>query len=327
MKAIQVTDVGSPEVLRYVDLLRPQPEPHQVVVRNGAIGVNFIDIYQRTGRYPGTVLPLIPGIEAAGVVVECGADVGDDLINTRVAYVGAQGSYAEYTVVPAERLIPLPDAIDDQTGAAVIEQGLTAHFLSHDAYRVQPGDPVLIHAAAGGVGLLLTQMAKRRGAHVIVTVSTPAKAERAIRVGADEVVLYTEVDFVPEVLRLTEGRGVAAVYDSVGKTTFEKSMQVLRPRGTLILYGAASGPAPQIDPQRLMSGSYYLTRPSLPHYIADRKTLLARAADVFEWVQSGVLSLHIDGTYTLEQAAQAHTALESRSTIGKLLLLPAQPQA
>jgi NADPH:quinone reductase len=322
MKAIHVTDFGAPEVLRYVDLPQPQPGPDEVLVRNRAIGVNFIDIYQRSGRYPGTTPPLTLGIEAAGVVVECGANVNADLIDTRVAYVGIQGSYAEYTVVPAKRLIPLPAGIDEQTAAAVIEQGLTAHFLSHDAYPIQAGDTVLIHAAAGGVGLLLTQMAKRRGARVIATVSTPAKAEIARSAGADETILYSQVDFATDVLRLTVQQGVAAVYDSVGRTTFEKSLSVLRPRGTLILFGAASGPAPDINPQRLMTGSYYLTRPSLPHYIADQQTLLARAADVFKWVQDGALSLHIGGTYPLDQAIEAHTALESRSTIGKLLLLP-----
>jgi NADPH:quinone reductase len=323
MKAIHLTRFGSPDVMDYAEIARPQPGPGEVVVRNQAIGVNFIDVYQRSGRYPGIAVPLTLGIEGAGVIVERGQSAEDYPLDTRVAYVGVPGSYAEYTVVPQARLIPLPDGVSEQTAAAVLEQGMTAHYLAHDTYPVAPGDTVLVHAAAGGVGLLLTQLAKRRGARVIATVSTAAKAELARQAGADDVILYSQVDFAVEVMRLTDRAGVHVVYDSVGLTTFEQSLSVLRPRGVMVLYGASSGLAPQFDPQRLMRGSLYLTRPSLPNYIADTAALLSRANDVLAWVRDGELSLHIGQTYPLERAAQAHIDLESRATSGKLLLLPA----
>ncbi|HYF61772.1 MAG TPA: quinone oxidoreductase [Herpetosiphonaceae bacterium] len=321
MKAISLARFGSPDVMEYAEIDRPQPGPGEVVVRNRAIGVNFIDVYQRTGRYPGA-LPLTLGIEGAGEIVERGPAAEAYPLHARVAYVGVPGSYAEYTVVPESRLIPLPDGISEQAAAAVLEQGMTAHYLSHDTYPIQAGDTVLVHAAAGGVGLLLTQLARRRGARVIATVSTAAKAELACQAGADKVILYSQVDFEAEVQRLTDGAGVHAVYDSVGLTTFEKGLNLLRPRGAMVLFGASSGPAPQLDPQRLMRGSLYLTRPSLPHYIADQAALLGRANDVLGWVKDGSLKLHIGRTYALAQAAQAHSDLESRATTGKLLLLP-----
>lgn len=321
MKAIRITEYGPAEAMSYRDEQQPAPGPGEALVRNQAIGVNFIDIYQRTGRYP-VALPATLGNEGAGVIAELGAGVEGWRIDDPVAYVGVLGSYAEYTIVKADRLVPVPAGLDAQTAAAAIEQGMTAHYLAHDTYRIKPGDTVLVHAAAGGTGRLLTQIAKRLGARVLATVSTEAKAAIARAAGADEVILYSEQDFEAETLRLTGGRGADAVYDSVGKTTFEKSLGALRPRGTLALFGAASGPAPALDPQRLTTGSLFLTRPSLTHYTADRDELLRRAGDVFGWVLDGSLRLHIGQSYPLAEAAQAHRDLESRATAGKLLLQP-----
>ncbi|HEY1011861.1 MAG TPA: quinone oxidoreductase [Herpetosiphonaceae bacterium] len=321
MKAIRITEYGPADAMSYGDTPPPVPGPGEALVTNQAIGVNFIDIYQRTGRY-AIPLPATLGNEGAGVVAALGEGVTDWKIGDRVAYVGVLGSYAEQTIVKADRLVPVPAGLDAATAAAAIEQGMTAHYLAHDSYRIKPGDSVLVHAAAGGTGRLLTQVAKRLGARVIATVSTEAKAEIARAAGADEIILYSEQDFEAETLRLTGGRGVDAAYDSVGKTTFEKSLAVLRPRGTLVLFGAASGPAPALDPQRLTKGSLFLTRPSLTHYTADRAELLGRAADIFAWVLDGSLKLHIGQTYALAEAAQAHRDLESRATTGKLLLQP-----
>lgn len=321
MKAIRITEYGPAEAMSYRDEQQPAPGPGEALVRNLAIGVNFIDIYQRTGRYP-VALPATLGNEGAGVIAKLGAGVEGWRIDDPVAYVGVLGSYAEYTIVKADRLVPVPAGLDAQTAAAAIEQGMTAHYLAHDTYRIKPGDTVLVHAAAGGTGRLLTQIAKRLGARVLATVSTEAKAAIARAAGADEVILYGEQDFEAETLRLTGGRGADAVYDSVGKTTFEKSLGALRPRGTLALFGAASGPAPALDPQRLTTGSLFLTRPSLTHYTADRDELLRRAGDVFGWVLDGSLRLHIGQSYPLAEAAQAHRDLESRATAGKLLLQP-----
>jgi NADPH2:quinone reductase len=279
-------------------------------------------VYQRVGRYQGS-LPFTLGSEGAGVVEAVGADVTDLKVGNRVAYALQQGSYAEYHVVPASKLIPLPDAINDQQAAAMMVQGMTAHYLAYGTYRIQSGDTVLIHAGAGGMGLLLTQVAKKLGARVITTVSTEAKAALSRQAGADDVVLYTQVDFEVEVKRLTDGKGVQCVYDSVGKTTFDKSLNVLRPLGTLALYGASSGAVPPIDPIVLMNkGSLFLTRPTLGHYVLTREALLKRATEVMNWVASGELNVHIGRTYPLADTAQAHIDLESRATTGKLLIIP-----
>jgi NADPH2:quinone reductase len=322
VKAIRFDEYGGPEVLRFEEVTDPLPGPGQVRVRVEAIGVNFIDTYQRSGLYP-VPLPAIPGNEAAGAVDAVGLDVAGIEVGDRVAWTGVPGAYAEYAVVPVERLVALPPGIDPKQGAAAMLQGMTAHYLTRSTWPVKPGDVCLVHAAAGGVGLLLCQLARRLGATVIGTVSTPAKAELAHAAGAHEAILYSERDFLAEVRRITEGRGVDVAYDSVGRTTFDRSLRCLVRRGMLVLYGQSSGPVPPFDPQLLNQlGSLFLTRPSLAHHITTRAELLARARDVLGWVSDGSLRLRIGGEYRLEDAAQAHRDLESRATTGKLLLIP-----
>jgi NADPH:quinone reductase len=322
MKAIQVSQTGGPEVLTLVDLPVPEPKPNEAVVQIEAAGVNFIDVYFREGHYP-TPLPFVDGQEAAGVVVATGADVSDVKVGDRVAYSGALGSYAEYAAVPADRLVKIPDQLDFTQAAAAMLQGMTAHYLSHSTYPIKRGETALIHAAAGGVGLLLVQMCKLIGGRVIGTVSSEEKAKLARDAGADEVIIYTEQDFETETKRLTEGEGVHVVYDGVGKTTFEKDLSVLRPRGYLVLFGGASGAVPPFDLLELTKhGSLYVTRPSLQHYIATREELEQRSNDVLQMIVRGDLKLRIHKTYPLAEAQQAHRDLEGRKTTGKLLLIP-----
>ncbi|MBI4498967.1 MAG: quinone oxidoreductase [Chloroflexi bacterium] len=321
MKAMRIHETGGPEVLRYEDIPDPTPGPGQVVVKLSAIGVNYVDIYTRSGLYPAS-LPLIPGSEGAGVVAAVGEGVTGVAAGDVVAYTGIPGSYAQQVVAPADRLVKLPTGLSAEMGAAVLLQGMTAHYLAHTTYPLKPGDRALIHAGAGGVGLLLIQMAKQRGAYVFATVSTDAKAALAREAGADAVILYTRQDFAEEVRTATEGQGVQVVYDSVGQTTFFKSLECLVPRGYLVLYGQSSGPVPPVEPGILARGSYFLTRPSLAHYTASREELLQRAGDVLDWVRSGALKVRIYGSYPLARAADAHRALQGRETTGKLLLIP-----
>jgi len=323
MKAIRVHAPGGPEALRYEDVPDPTPKAGEALVRIGAVGVNFIEVYFRTGVYKPAAYPFTPGSEAAGVVEVVGPGVTEVAPGDRVATVNAQGAYAECALVAAARLVRVPDGVTTRQAAAAMLQGMTAHYLATSTRPLGPGDTCLVHAAAGGVGLLLCAIAKKRGARVIGTVSTPEKAALARAAGADEVILYTEQDFVAETKRLTGGKGVAAVFDSVGKTTFEKGLDVLVPRGTMALFGQSSGAAPAIDPQILNAkGSIFLTRPSLFAYVASRDELLARAADVLGWVQDGSLPLRIDRELPLADAAAAHRALEGRGTAGKILLIP-----
>jgi NADPH2:quinone reductase len=319
MRAIQIKTTGGPEVMELVELPTPKPAAGQVLVKIEASGVNFIDTYLREGRYPAQ-LPFIPGQEAAGTVVELGAEVSGFAVGDRVAWNGTRGTYAEFACAPAADLLKIPEGMSFQQAAAVLLQGLTAHYLAHDTHPIRTGETVLIHAGAGGVGLLLTQMAKRLGARVLATVSTEQKAELSREAGADTVILYTTESFVEEVKRQTDGEGLPVVYDSVGKTTFEDSLQCLRPRGLLALYGASSGAVPPMDPIRLMAGSLYLTRPTLKDYVRTRGELERRTADVFGWVASGDLKVRIGATYRLEDAAQAHRDLAGRKTTGKVLL-------
>jgi len=322
MHAVRVHEFGGPEVLRYEELPTPIPEGADALVKIEASGVNYVDIYQREGLYK-TTLPFTAGSEAAGVVAAVGPKVEDVRVGDRIAYAGPLGAYATHAVVAAARLVKLPDALEFRQGAAVMLQGITAHYLSHSTYALKAGDAALVHAAAGGVGLLLVQMARIRGARVIGTVSTEEKAAIAKSAGADDVIQYTTQDFESEVRRLTYNRGVDVVYDSVGKTTYEKSMNCLVPRGMLVLYGNASGPVPPIDPLLLaQKGALYLTRPTMGPYIATRQELLSRADDIMRWIASGRLTLRIDRTFPLEAAADAHRALASRATSGKLLLIP-----
>jgi len=322
MKAIRAHASGGPEVMRVEDVPQPVPARGQALVRIEAAGINFIDVYQRKGAYQ-IPLPFTLGQEAAGTVVGVGADVGDLRAGDRVAYTGVQGAYAEYAAVPAERLVPLPEGVSTRQGAAAMLQGMTAHYLATTTCPLAPGDTCLVHAAAGGVGLLLCQIAKQRGARVIGTVSTPVKAELARGAGAAEVILYTEQDFEAEVKRLTGGAGVRVVYDSVGLTTFLKGLNCLAPRGMMVLYGLSSGAVEPLDPQVLnRKGSLFLTRPNLAHYIAARGELLARANEVLGWVRAGTLRLRIEREFALAQAADAHRELEARRTTGKLLLIP-----
>ena len=322
MQAVQVKQYGGPEALVAVDIAVPEPGEGEVRLKVAAAGVNFIDVYQRTGAYPGA-LPVVLGQEAAGTIDAVGSGVEGFAVGDRVAYAQQMGSYAEYVVVPAAKVVPVPDEVDMETAAAAMLQGMTAHYLTHSTYRIQPEDHLLVHAAAGGVGLLLCQMAKQLGAYVIGTVSTEEKAALARENGADEIILYTRQDFVAETKRLTNGEGVHAVYDSVGKTTFDGSLDVLRPRGSLVLFGQSSGAVPPVNPQILNSkGSLFLTRPSLGHYVADRAELLWRAGDLFNWIAAGSLSIRIDRTFPLEAASEAHRALEARQTAGKVLLIP-----
>lgn len=322
MKAILVEQPGGAEQIRLVEIPTPEPGPGEVRVKIAAAGVNFIDIYHRTGLYKVDP-PIRLGMEAAGVVDAVGEGVSDVAPGDRVAYTMARGSYAEYAVVPAWMLVKLPQALDFNSAAAAMLQGMTAHYLTHSTFPLKPGDACLIHAAAGGVGLLLVQMAKMRGARVFGTVSSEAKAELARQAGADEVIIYTREDFLDRVRAATAGRGVDVVYDSVGAATWEKSLDCLRPRGMMVSFGNASGAVPAIQPLVLtQKGSIFLTRPSLQHYCATREELLWRAGDVLSWVQGGRLELRIERVYKLAEAAEAHRALESRATSGKLLLVP-----
>jgi NADPH2:quinone reductase len=322
MKAIQFHSTGGPEVLQLADLPIPEPGPGQILIRIEAIGVNFIEVYFRKGVYKAA-LPLIPGSEAAGTVEELGPGVTGFAAGESVVTCAAIGSYAEYALVPAAQLVKIPQGLSMEQAAAAMLQGMTAHYLVHSTCPLKAGDTALVHAGAGGVGLLLTQMATRIGARVITTVSTKAKAELSREAGASDVILYTEKDFEVEVKRLTGGKGVDVVYDSVGKTTFEGSLNCLHPRGLLALFGASSGPVPPFDPAQLNSkGSLFLTRPTLWHYIATRAELEWRAGEVLNWVASGELKLRTEYTYPLAEAARAQIDLEERKTTGKILLVP-----
>ena len=320
MKSILVSQPGGPENMQLAEVPVPEPGPNQARVRIAASGVNFIDVYYRTGLYKAD-LPITLGSEAAGTVDAVGSGVTDLAPGDRVAYAMARGSYAEYAIVPAAQLVKIPDAADFQIAAAAMLQGMTAHYLTHSTFALKSGDTCLVHAAAGGTGGLIVQMARMVGARVFGTVSTEEKARIARESGADETILYTQQDFEVEVKRLTGGRGVDVVYDSVGRTTFDKSLNSLRPRGTLALFGQSSGPVPPFDPSILNGrGSLYLTRPTLGHYLLTREELLWRAGDVLSWVTSGRLKLRIGGVYPLADAAAAHRDLESRKTAGKLIL-------
>jgi NADPH:quinone reductase len=322
MKAIQVKQVGGPEALELVELPVPQPKPNEALVKLSASGVNFIDVYVREGRYKNP-LPLIAGQEGAGVVTAVGAEVKSLKVGDHVAWTSILGSYAEYAAVPADRLVPIPQGVTDQEAAATMLQGMTAHYLSHSTYPLKHGETALVHAAAGGVGLLLVQMAHNIGARVIATVSTEEKAVLARAAGADDVILYTQSDFEVETKRFTGGKGLDVVYDSVGKTTFEKGLNVLRPRGMMVLFGGSSGAVPPFDPIVLsQKGSLYLTRPSLGNYIATREELVDRSSAVFGMIAAEKLKLRIEHKYPLADAQIAHRELEGRKTTGKLLLIP-----
>jgi NADPH:quinone reductase len=322
MKAIQIRETGGPEVLALVDLPIPVPGPGQVLIRIEAIGMNFIEIYFRKGQYKAT-LPVVPGSEAAGTVEECGSGVTGFKAGDAVASTAVLGSYAEYALVPAAQLVKVPDGLTPEQAAAALLQGMTAHYLAYSTWPLKSGETCLVHAGAGGVGLLLTQMAARIGARVITTVSTKEKAELSREAGASDVILYTQQDFVTEVKRLTHGKGVDVVYDSVGKTSFEGSLNCLRPRGLLALFGGSSGAVPPFDLIQLSSkGSLYVTRPTLWHYISTREELERRAGDVLNWVKSGELKLRMEHVYALEQAGKAQDDMENRKTTGKILLEP-----
>jgi NADPH2:quinone reductase len=322
MKAIQVSQPGGPEAMQLVDLPIPTPKPNEAILKIAAAGVNFIDVYNREGRYK-VPTPFVLGQEAAGTVTSVGSGVKNVKPGDRVAYTSILGAYADYAAVPADRLVKIPDGVSDQQAAAAMLQGMTAHYLSHETFPLKKGQTVLVHAAAGGVGLLLVQMAHHLGARVIGTVSTEEKAKLAREAGADEIILYTQADFESETSRLTNGKGVNVVYDSVGKTTFEKGLNVLLPRGMMVLFGGSSGPVPPFDPLMLTpKGSLFLTRPSLTHYIITAEELQARASAVFEMIRTGKLNLRIEHIYRLSAAQQAHRDLEGRKTTGKLLLIP-----
>ena len=322
MKAIRIHQFGGPEVLQYEDISMPQPMAGEVLVKIAAAGLNFIDTYHRTGLYP-LPLPFILGGEAAVVVEALGENVMEFKIGDQVAYAGHQGTYAEYATVPVAKLVPVPVAVDLKVAAAAMLQGMTAHYLLYSTYPVKAGETVLIHAAAGGTGLLLVQMAKRLGATVIGTTSTEEKAQLAYQAGADQVILYSQIDFAAETRRLTNGQGVHVVYDSVGHDTFDKSLSVLRSRGYLVIFGQSSGVVPPFNLARLaQGGSLFITRPSLFHYIAERSDLLWRSGDIFNWIASSELNIRIDKQIPLAEAATAHQLLESRQTTGKVLLIP-----
>ena len=322
MKAIRVQKPGARDVLQYTDVPEPRPERGQVLVGIDYAGVNFFDVYQREGLYP-IAMPFTPGTEAAGTVIAVGPEVSDFRAGDRVAYQGVGGAYAQQAVVPADRLIRLPEGVSTRTAAALLLQGLTAHYLATSTYALKGGDTALVHAAAGGVGLLLCQIAKLRGAKVIGTVSTEEKAALARAAGADHVILYMQQDFAAETRRLTGNRGVEVVYDSVGRTTFEHSLDCLAPRGLLALFGQSSGPVPPFNPQVLnQKGSLYLTRPTLANYAATRAELLSRAEELFGWLREKKLSVRVDREVPLKEVADAHRALESRETTGKVLLKP-----
>ncbi len=322
MKAIQVTKTGGPEALELVEIPVPQPKANEAVVKIAASGVNFIDVYHREGRYP-LALPFVIGQEGAGLVSAVGAEVKSVKAGDRVAWTGILGSYAEYVAAPVDRLVKIPQGVSEREAAAVMLQGTTAHYLAYTTFPLKRGDTALVHAAAGGVGLLLVQLAHNIGVRVIGTVSTEEKARLARDAGADEIILYTQADFETETKRLTGGKGVDVVYDSVGKTTFEKGLNILRPRGMMVLFGGSSGAVPPFDPLTLtQKGSLFLTRPSLSNYIATRDELEARASALFGMIAAKKLKLRIEHIYPLREAAQAHRDLEGRKTTGKLLLIP-----
>lgn len=322
MKAIQIKETGGPEVLKYTDLPDPSPTPDEVLFEIEAIGVNFIDIQIRRGQYPRQ-LPLIPGFEAAGRVANVGDQVTEYEVGDRVAMAGlSMGSYADKMAVPAWQLVKIPESISFDTAAALLEQGLTAHYLCRSTYPLGPNDTCLIHAGAGGVGLLLIQMAKKLGARVITTVSTESKSEIARAAGADHVVLYTEKDFVKEVTKITGVDGIDVVYDSVGATTFQKSINCLRPRGYMVLFGQASGPVPAIPVSTIQDKSIFFTRPGLNHYVLTKSELKKRADELLAWTASGELTVRIHNRYKLEDAHRAHADLEGRLSTGKLILVP-----
>ena len=322
MKAIRIHKTGGPEVLTFEDVATPEPGPNEAVVKIEAAGVNFIDIYFRTGLYPAE-LPITNGQEGAGTVSAVGADVSTLQAGDRVAYTGAHGSYAEYATVAADRLVKIPDSITTKTAAAAMLQGMTAHYLTRSTFTLGPGHTTLIHACAGGVGLLLIEMAKKFGARVIGTCSTSEKAAKAKAAGADEVILYTEQDFQKECRRLTGGQGVDVVYDSVGQSTWNGSLDSLKPRGMMVTFGNASGPVPPLAPLELTKrGSLFLTRPSLFAYISNREDLMWRASEIFNWIEDGDLNIHVGGEFALSDAGEAQSQLAGRKTMGKLLLIP-----
>jgi NADPH2:quinone reductase len=322
MQAIRVSATGGPEALQLEEIATPEPGPGQVRIKVEAAGVNFIEIYQRKGQYQLS-LPFTPGAEAAGTVDAVGPDVAEIQVGARVATVDARGSYAQYALVAADRVVSVPEGVSVEVAAAAMLQGMTAHYLTHSTFALQAGQTALVHAAAGGVGQLLVQIAKRRGARVIGTAGSPEKAQTARDLGADEMILYNEADFEAETKRLTDGAGVHVVYDSVGKTTFEKGLNVLKPRGLMALFGQSSGPVDPLNPQILNAkGSLFLTRPTLGHYIASREELLWRARDIFGWIAAGELRVRVDKSFPLAEAAAAHQYLQDRKTRGKALLLP-----
>jgi NADPH2:quinone reductase len=322
MKAVRIHAPGGPEVMRYDDVPQPEPKAGEALVKVDAAGLNYIDVYFRSGQYKAN-LPLTLGMEAGGTVAAIGPNVTEIKVGDKVAYTGVPGAYAEYAVVPAARLVTLPGGLTTKHGAAMMLQGMTAHYLACSTYPLKAGDTCLVHAAAGGVGLLLCQIAKLRGARVIGTVSTDEKAKLAREAGADEVILYTKQDFVAEVKRLTGGKGLQVVYDAVGKDTFDKGFDCLVPRGTMVLYGASSGPVGPFDLQVLNAkGSLFVTRPSLNHHIAAREELLQRAGELTGWIRDGKLKLRMEFEFPLKDAAEAHRALEGRKTTGKVLLVP-----
>ncbi len=322
MKAIRVHETGDTEKLIYEDIPVPSPKQDQALVKIHAIGLNYIDVYYRTGLYKSP-LPFTPGMEAAGIVEAVGEHATEVKPGDRVAYAGIMGAYAEYALVSSGKLVKLPDGIDYQKAAAVMLQGITAHYLTYSTFPLRKGETLLLHAAAGGVGLLLIQIAKRIGARVIGTVSSEEKAALARNAGADHVIIYTKDDFVEGVKQITDGTGVNVVYDSVGRTTFDKSLNCLKRRGMLVLFGQSSGSVPPFDLGILnQRGSLYVTRPGIGHYTATREELLWRAGEVMNWISDGSLKVHIDHVYPLQEAAQAHQALEARKTVGKVLLRP-----
>ena len=322
MKAVRIHTPGGPEVMRYEDVPEPTPKPGEALIKVEAAGINYIDVYFRSGQYKAE-LPLTIGMEAGGTVSAVGSGVTDVKVGDKVAYTGIPGAYADYATVPAARLVALPAGLTPKQGAAAMLQGMTAHYLACSTYPLKPGDSCLVHAAAGGVGLLLCQIAKMRGARVIGTVSTEEKAKLARQAGADEVILYTTQDFEAEVKRLTGGQGVNVVYDSVGKTTFDKGFNCLRPRGMMALYGQSSGPVGPFDLQVLNAkGSLFVTRPSLNHHVATRQELVERAGELLGWIRDGKLTLRTEFEFPLKDAAEAHRALEGRKTTGKVLLIP-----
>ncbi|MEE2881193.1 MAG: quinone oxidoreductase [Chloroflexota bacterium] len=321
MKAVQITEFGGPEVMKYQDLPDLSPNEGQALVQIEAVGVNYTDTYSRSGVNP-TTLPWVVGVEGAGVVKQVGSNVTQVREGDSVVYCGIPGSYAEQAIVPADRLIKIPQGLDSKASAAAMLQGMTAHYLCHSTYQVKQGDKVLVHAGAGGVGLLLIQMVKRLGGYVFSTVSTDAKAQLAKDAGADEVILYTSQNFAEEINKATNGQGVEVVYDAVGQTTFDGSISSLARRGYMVLYGQASGPVPPVDPRVLGNGSKFLTRPGLGDYTVTRQELDQRAGDVLDWVKSGELKLRIEHVMALSEASEAHRQLESRLTTGKVVLIP-----